>query len=79
MKNSKHTPGPWTIHSNGHLRQLDPLGYNSIPRNDADKNLIAAAPELLEWIKFIKDAYSLDEHCQTGLAKVIAKAEGDES
>jgi hypothetical protein len=47
----KHTPGPWTVHSNGHIRQLDPLGANIIPRNEADKTLIAAAPDLLEWTK----------------------------
>lgn len=50
----KHTPGPWTVHSmTKDIRQLDPLGRGCIPRNDADRELIAAAPELL-WL--LRDA-----------------------
>lgn len=55
MSKPKHTPGPWTIHSNGHIRQLDPLGHNFIPRNEADKHLIAAAPEMLEALESVQE------------------------
>lgn len=43
---------------------------------EANARLIAAAPELLAWLKFIKDAYSLDEYTQAELSELIAKAEG---
>jgi hypothetical protein len=46
-----YTKGPWTYHTSGHLRQLDPLGFNQIPRTEADRQLIAAAPSLFEAIE----------------------------
>jgi hypothetical protein len=74
----KHTPGPWTIHSNGHLRQLDPFGKNHIPQNDADKRLIAAAPDLLAALKLVSGA--LPPQCAVTLdivRRAIAQAEGE--
>lgn len=78
----KHTPGPWTVHSEGHIRQLDPLGINIIPRNEADKNLIAAAPELLTALEAAQEAL-----CEAGgreavealelIDAAIAKARGE--
>ena len=37
-------------------------------------SLIAAAPELLAWLKFITETYELDEFAQAEINRVIEKA-----
>ncbi len=105
MKNEiKHTQGPWKVYGYQVQFNLDktPLygvgadkGENpGLPlagplRNMADAHLIAAAPELLAWMKAV--VRQLDYEVSAGLAnggsgsggmreqlnKIIAKAEGE--
>jgi hypothetical protein len=61
MSEHKHTPGPWFRDQHGHIYGWEPTEYGkrSVTLIDnrhseatsADKNLIAAAPELLEALK----------------------------
>ena len=65
----KHTPGPWYIdpikaHANGNRRimaeQCTPVAV--VPEHlAADARLIAAAPDLLEALKMVRDA---DDDCK---------------
>jgi hypothetical protein len=60
MGNPKHTPGPWRVEYD-HIctddlsvricRTPEPGRRASISQQDANARLIAAAPELLEWLK----------------------------
>jgi hypothetical protein len=68
---TKHTPGPWKIHHNiGHKNELGIIADNAPciiaimgnqkewPKEaEANANLIAAAPELLEACKFFIELY----------------------
>ena len=87
MIDTKHTPGPWEI-----SRDAVPEGYtqNTVYaerdgervatafRNDANARLIAAAPDLLEACKYVKQFLG-DKHPEITLRKrldaAITKAE----
>lgn len=78
----KHTKGPWT-NFKGLIHQSDNLGIARIVSSgtDADAQLIAAAPELLEWLKFAYDLLTqrgiyIDPDNTAGIESAIAKAEG---
>jgi hypothetical protein len=45
---SEFTPGPWEVHPLHKLAVRHPKYECWIPQNEADANLIAAAPELYE-------------------------------
>lgn len=103
MKNTKHTPGPWKfviadlVKSECGITYHEVYGSNSsvVARrviSDADARVIAAAPELLDWLKAVVRQMELErpkaEATYTngetglfgmfsGLKKVIAKAEED--
>lgn len=86
----KHTPGPWALTEDG-LGIKAGFNFVSVMTNrwkgesKANAHLIAAAPELLEALKF---AYELLQHAQEGNLNIniaaglqrsheaIAKAEG---
>lgn len=86
---SKHTPGPWVASHIGEtgfsrsvpvyqVRSSDPQ-YTAIvdAAGEADARLIAAAPELLEVLKYVMTAHG--EQLTDAFDKaweVIAKAEG---
>lgn len=80
---SKHTSAPWVIADDGTIeaKHAGLVGYVS-EVNDADRNLIAAAPELLAALKIMvkmvnrTDLESLPEINQA--CEAIAKAEGRE-
>lgn len=59
---AEHTPGPWQVDVNGHIRNRieggPHWGYIAIPfiRHDEDARLMAAAPDLLAAHIAIRDA-----------------------
>lgn len=75
----KHTPGPWYIdpikaHANGNRRimaeQCTPVAV--VPEHlAADARLIAAAPDLLEALKMVRDA---DDDCKRDGLQTIPPA-----
>ena len=91
----RHTPGPWMIqqqagrvwiyssnHPEGHICEFIDRGLRE--RKEANAHLIAAAPELLEALKLMREDY---EDCEEGLItdktmaiakQAISKAEGRE-
>ena len=86
---AQHTPGPWTIDSEGNLYGtlafIRPfIGAISDDHNDeqtqANRRLIAAAPDLLDALK--QCLYRLDEHDPQSVPEAlkaraaITKAEG---
>jgi hypothetical protein len=83
---SKHTPGPWTAHHNGHYYDVGPACPESFLEvyptvcigvlDDQVNNLrlIAAAPELLEACKLIVSGQTKEGYIAANAA--IAKAEG---
>ncbi|NBW21417.1 MAG: hypothetical protein EBR82_77010 [Caulobacteraceae bacterium] len=99
MKNTKHTPGPWTIEDHKYesgLKIWVRAKTDSIvailpsnPRAQFRKNarLIAAAPDLLEALEKLVEAYTADlrrlgedaENCRDiyKALDVIRKAKGD--
>lgn len=90
-KRAKHTPGPWFVNGPWHIQSDTKLAVPSIvgnvlqPRNgdiqerEANANLIAAAPELLEALEniliYLGDWDTDDEECVAARA-AIAKAKG---
>ena len=96
MSEMKHTPGPWSIETEDeYCGQIDAangeiVGVFVEDPNEHDARLIAAAPELLDALKYATDALSgglwdygpgQDEHekCNEVLEScraVIAKATG---
>ena len=87
---AKHTPGPWkwtawnALQGKGYvevLRAVD-AGYGEYEiecDNDADKHLIAAAPELLEALKGALDCFDCEDGmvadaCINAARAAIAKA-----
>lgn len=77
----KHTPGPWYWDSEG-LGSKDVLvfgkGYPFEMTSTANKNLIAAAPDLLEALQLFLDAQILPEYHQGVARAAISKALGEE-
>ncbi len=91
--NDKHTPGPWKAVRSGAQWEiwagadavvaLVPCEEGTPDLIEADAHLVAAAPELLEALRFWERWYSEDCVDDAGPARhlglaVIAKAEGRE-
>jgi len=80
---SGHTPGPWTLHEDESIRDIN---YNIIAdvldSTEADARLMAAAPDLLEALKAYRRPaqwnHSEGCFCETCemVRAAIAKAEG---
>lgn len=91
---NKHTPGPWDYSWNGHYFDIGILRDCSVvpifpqtcmgvcAAQEANARLIAAAPELLEALTRLRDAYvgkyndSIKAICWEQAQDAIAKAEG---
>ena len=75
---AKHTPGPWEIEYNGPYEQywVTAPHYDAGPAriisNIADARLIAAAPDLLETLQWLRPFISKDEE---GAAMVTQKVD----
>lgn len=87
MTKSKHTPGPWNaVPANPEDRTVVEAGKNTWCidgsgchfEDYANAKLIAAAPEMLAWLKFLLDAWELDPDQRENISSLIAKAEGRE-
>jgi len=91
--NARHTPGPWKACINEeacHFRGITRHGWTidgpqMVPDNEccmfneADARLIAAAPDLLEFVKEWLDRQGSDENYMTAKARsIIAQATGEE-
>jgi hypothetical protein len=90
MSESKHTPGPWRASYDRQKRRHsfvgDGMWFANVSwtvisdRNEADAHLIAAAPDLLDWLKSIVADHDTGHGvslASIGHARVaIAKAEG---
>jgi hypothetical protein len=88
----KHTPGPWKLKVDGYnahsIKGPDGKSVASCTQHrlevGANGNLVAAAPELLEALKFIEaqggfeDPAQMIDRIQTIARAAIAKAEGRE-
>lgn len=97
---TKHTPGPWEIDGE-YVQQVGQMGlaicdvmnmdeggskgWYSGPVTEANKRLIAAAPELLAqaekhlaWLSKITDWAGADDPDLDGLRAAIAKAKGEQ-
>ena len=78
---SKHTPGPWKVEHGG-VNSFDVwLEGWKVPKlteNEANAQLIAAAPDMLEALEMARDARSPGEKiCASAMrGRAIAKAEG---
>lgn len=88
---SKHTPGPWRVGESCRTADIK-AGYNALiarveiesagDRGDANARLIAAAPDLLEVCKRVRDGLDAGEHpgqFASMLDAAIRKAEGGEA
>lgn len=78
----KHTPGPWKVITNNLVRDSHGNcihGDSSFIRNEANARLIAAAPELLELVKYSLDCLVDDKKTAEEFKKLIAKVEGKEN
>lgn len=80
----KHTPGPWRIGNAGRGIFPPPEVFKEHPKTIAecsrreDARLIAAAPELLHWLKdAVVRIHELTGYRVTGMVETIAKAEGE--
>lgn len=84
---AKHTPGPWTweysrdrkcIFINGRMAQVDADDPDPGEDPEANANLIAAAPEILEALKAFNSARSPEDWARATMLTdaAIAKAEG---
>lgn len=96
---SKHTPGPWRITGDGHHIVPDIMGPTDCaiaemvlgPHREANAAVIAAAPDMLEALKFAltpldaladgrpRDAERFIKRAAAVVAYAIAKAEGQSS
>lgn len=56
---TKHTPAPWHIVTDGisHWIEIEPNKIALIKANEADRNLIAAAPDVLAALKALREEY----------------------
>ena len=92
---SKHTPGPWTFDNGIEFIRTDTSPYGgwavarvNIVRAEAKANarLIAAAPELLDALKLMRDAFldtegshgTLEQTATDAADAAIAKATGEQ-
>jgi hypothetical protein len=63
---AKHTPGPWKVRASPHGKRYACVqigrdeAYTTLELEPADARLIAAAPELLEALKAIRDHTFVD-------------------
>ncbi len=85
---TKHTPGPWQVVKNGHETYIGDINQNAIQlMNEANANIMASAPELLEALKIAEKRiidltemnYASKEASSETLGiikQAIAKAEG---
>jgi hypothetical protein len=88
---TKHTPGPWLIHKFNRSNKPESVRQEiatvndgtpicSLTGNEANANLIAAAPELLVALKIAHAALTDGDHRSDGdirlARRAIAKAEG---
>ena len=89
---SKHTPGPWEVNidaigdifiSGANSEYVAEIGSSEDKAAMNDANLIAAAPELLEALKYFLDVYEQEEWVSNEIGyaadialAAIAKAEG---
>lgn len=84
MKNSKHTPGPWELYNykTEVLVYGQPHSRNvaTVTGNSADARLIAAAPEMLEYLEIMldwaKSGKPIDHMAKVSLEYIIGKAKG---
>lgn len=84
MSKPKHTPRPWTIRYEDHARYMIIRPYSDETEEEIEANvqLIAAAPEMLEALELVlkKVIYDLDmgDHSDVydTVTKAIAKAKG---
>lgn len=89
---SKHTPGPWVLEDKGYKYIVHKPGDGYITRDvcridsstmsafnqEANARLIAAAPELLEFVCEWLDRQGSDENYMTAKAKaIISKVTGE--
>ncbi len=94
MSESKYTPGPWRIElsttyplgTNGYwyiIANNTILGGNTIifngtMANEADMNLIAAAPEMYELLKTLQKGHTYGNATWQNIERVLRKARGEE-
>lgn len=80
-----HTPGPWTIGANSSSygisiwsdEHLADVKSNNRDERMANARLIAAAPELLAALKYVRRFLNVDDHETAYVDDAIAKAEGE--
>lgn len=77
----KHTPGPWYTRSDADdlaiCKVLDPNRTWELERFEANARLIAAAPEMLEMLKTIREhVYSDDSLFAADMDTLINRIEG---
>ena len=81
-----HSPGPWKVTKLGTMGDYElssnnyPLGmlyHSQIHDTEANARLIAAAPELLEALRFYADVAIVEDDTGEIARQAIAKAEGD--
>ena len=83
---TKHTPGPWTVERDGPNRKwlINAEDFavatcdGAIRHQEADARLIAAAPELLEALKWTARALDAEHPAAIKARAAIAKATGDQ-
>ena len=87
MTEPKHTPGPWQVHHENKVcrvirdEQLEIIGWCDV-NNEANANLIAAAPDMYEALKNVCHngcpESTADEFClHCYVAKALRKARGE--
>jgi hypothetical protein len=84
MTNATHTPAPWRIVTDGisHWIEIEPNKIALIHAKKADRDLIAAAPDLLAACEAMAaqlgsgDDYSKWENAKAQLLAAITKAKG---
>lgn len=82
MQKAQHTPAPWRIVTDGinHWIEIEPNKIALIQAKKADRDIIAAAPELLETLEAILATKINPEDQSPWLVKAraaIAKAKGN--
>ena len=73
----QHTPGPWRIVTDGisHWIEIEPNKISLVKANQADRSLIAAAPEMLEALEWLADSGEVDSpEALSVIRDAIAKA-----
>lgn len=76
---SKHTPGPWLLLPSRTLVNVKGAYGEQIcqlPKGSADAALIAAAPEMLEALRYVMDNDGSLSKLHAIVTNAIAKAEG---